>query len=118
MAEQNCKNNKNLIQFPFQLSELLPITHFGKKMSSPQIQIVTTPPKVENFSIETVTPEDTDEVLELLKTFFFKVRKKSHKKSEQKINLNSIIAGWTIEHIFRFGWMQRVGGIFNQMYFR
>lgn len=46
-------------------------------MSSPQIQIVTTPQKVENFSIETVKPEDTDKVLELLKTFFFKVRKQS-----------------------------------------
>lgn len=45
-------------------------------MSTPQIQIVTTPPKVENFSIETVTTEDTVEVLKLLKTFFFKVRKK------------------------------------------
>lgn len=47
-------------------------------MSTPQIQIVTTPPKVENFSIETVTTEDTEEILKLLKTFFFKVRNKKN----------------------------------------
>lgn len=53
---------------PFQLSDILPISRFTKKMSTSSVI-----QKPDNFNIEVVTEDDSDEVLRLLKKFFFKV---------------------------------------------